>query len=177
MPPNASSTEHILTEAYRLYSSEIVRYCHRHINNSGEAEDLAQEAFLRTWQYLQAGRTVESMRTFLYSVANHLIVDRFRKLNGNGHVSLDLLCEQGFDPGYEAFATFQDSLHVESLLSSLKRKKQDKSHNLLVLRYLKGMPPAQIAGITGMTPNAVAVQLHRVIKRLAQKFLPVKNEY
>lgn len=175
MTPDPTSTEHLLTDAYTRYSADIIRFCHRHTSNQSEAEDLAQETFLRTWQYLQAGRNVENMKTFLYSVANHLIVDRFRKLNGNGHLSLDVLCEQGFDPGYEVIDSFQDKLYAQQLIASLKNEKNRQSYNLLVLRYLKGMPPSQIAGVTGMTANAVAVHLHRVIKRLTQKFLPTRN--
>jgi RNA polymerase sigma-70 factor (ECF subfamily) len=169
MADNTPSAEQAISDTFARYSKAIIRYCERHTGSREEAEDVTQEAFLKTWLYLQAGRTVANMKTFLYSVATNVIVDRYRKNHGQNHLSLDVLQEQGFDLGYEDLGSLQDSLYVQQLLNTFKTKHSSKSYKLLVLRYVKGLSPAQIAGHTGMTANAVAVHLHRAVKRLAEK--------
>jgi DNA-directed RNA polymerase specialized sigma24 family protein len=43
-----------------------------------------------------------------------------------------------------------------------------EDYRLLFLRYIRGLPPADIAMETGLTANAVSVQLHRALKRLSK---------
>lgn len=160
-----------LTEAYLQYGDDIVRHCRRKVGSAEEAQDLTQEAFLKTWQYLRGGKQIENIKTFLYAVADHLIIDTYRKRNGNGSdVSLEDLQEQGFEPVGDDVRGLEEKMEVKRILLSLPREREQK---LLILRYLKGLPPTVIAEMMAMSPNAVAVHVHRTLKRLAQKFVQV----
>ena len=121
---------------------------------------------MRTWEYLRAGKQVENMKTFLYRVANNLIVDEIRRRKRKEEVSLDALHEMGFDPGHDDVERLQERLDVWKTLLEVEKPKEV---DLLVMRYINGMRPSDIALATGLAPNTVAVRLHRIVKQLSQK--------
>ncbi len=55
--------------AYEQFADAIYRYCFfRVANNAIVAEDLVQEAFTKSWQYMCAGNEVKNLRAFLEHV-------------------------------------------------------------------------------------------------------------
>ncbi len=150
-------------EAYEAHADGIFAYCKGKLHHAAEAEDTMQETFLRTWEYLCEGNTVTDLKSFLYKVAENLVTDFQRKKKS---VSLNELQEQGFDPGQETIGSVQQSLDVEKVLLSSEKKNE---HRLLVMRYVHGLRPVDIAAQTGLTPNTVSVRLHRAMQRLTDK--------
>lgn len=150
-------------DAYERYADDIFRFCRSRVKDTEEAEDLMQETFLRTWEYVQSGKSVEELKTFLYRVAEHLIIDHVRRKKS---VSLNQLQEQGFDPGHETVDGIQKSIDVERVLLTAEKKNE---YRLLVMRYVEGMRPVDIAIQTGLAPNTVAVRLHRALQKLTRK--------
>lgn len=149
----------ILTDAYDQYADAIFRHCFFHLFNREVAKDLTQEAFVRTWTYLQKGNTVENMRAFLYRIANNLIVDETRKRR---EASLELLAESGFQPAKDDRAQLTFRIDA-SLLKSTMKKIPAQYREVIVLRYVDELTPEEISKITGETANAVSVRLHRAL--------------
>ena len=157
-----------LVEAYLRYADDLLRYCHRQMADAAVAEDLVQDTFLRAFEYLQDGKKIEQMKTFLYKVASNLVIDEWRRRGrAPPNVSLDALVEQGFDPGHETVHHTHDQLDVSSALQGVS---QDE-HKLLSMRYIDGLAVSDIASSMQMAPNAVAVRLHRATKRVAKHIL------
>ncbi len=71
MQPEHAALATRLAEAYEKYADDIFRFCRNKVKSNDEAEDHMQEAFLRTWEYLQAGKTVDDLK--------NLFVPRGRK--------------------------------------------------------------------------------------------------
>ena len=61
------------------YQDEIVLHCYRMMGSVDEAEDLAQETFIRAWKQYDSfeGRSTE--RTWLYRIATNACIDVLRK--------------------------------------------------------------------------------------------------
>ncbi len=150
-------------QAYDAYSDAIFRHCYYRLFDRERAKDVMQDTFMRTWEYLGKGEKVENIRALLYRIANNLIIDFVRKKK---ETSLDQLQEAGFDPAADddmarAGARLDGAQAVEAL------KQLDDSHReVLVMRYVNGLEPAEIAHITGETPNTVSVRLHRGLSKL-----------
>ncbi len=154
------------TSAYEQYARSIVRYCMLQGALQQDAEEYVQEAFLRTWEYLNEGHQIENIKTFLYKVAGNVMIDAARRRNGRRDLSLDELQEQGFDPGHhEEVQNVQMRLEAKTILKLLDTEQE---YRLLTMRYLHGFPVTFLASMTGKTPNAIAVQLHRAVKRLSK---------
>lgn len=70
-----------LESAFEDYHAELLSFLRRACRDDEAAEDLAQEAFLRLAREVDAGRTPEHTRAWLYRVASNLVVSRARRSN------------------------------------------------------------------------------------------------
>jgi RNA polymerase sigma-70 factor (ECF subfamily) len=153
-------------EAYDSYASALYRHCYFHVYSEARAEELVQETFLKTWQYLERGNKVENMKAFLYRVANNLIIDNSRKKKEE---SLEALQETvlGFEPSSDE--------HIDISLNALTHEIKEAMESLpesykeiIVLRYIDDMTPKEIAELLNTTANTVSVKINRAIKLLRE---------
>lgn len=78
-PMTLSETVQVLFEQLHL---PVFRYTMRKTGNSGQAEDITQETFLRLFRYLKEGRSLDNPKAWLFTVANNLAIDASR---GDSH--------------------------------------------------------------------------------------------
>jgi RNA polymerase sigma-70 factor (ECF subfamily) len=107
-----------------------------------------------------------SPRTWLLRIARNAVTDHLRGLKRRGslHVSLDRIPDLVADvPGQEERVIRQE--RIQRLLNGSQRlRKVDQE--VLSLRYGSGLTNAEIAEHLEISNNAVAVRLHRALKRL-----------
>jgi RNA polymerase sigma-70 factor (ECF subfamily) len=68
-----------VSTAFESYHAELYNFLRRSTRDEGAAEDLLQEAFLRLTREVDAGRTPEHIRAWLYRVASNLAISRGRR--------------------------------------------------------------------------------------------------
>jgi RNA polymerase sigma-70 factor (ECF subfamily) len=68
-----------VSTAFEAYHAELYTFLRRSTRDEGAAEDLLQEAFLRLTREVDAGRTPEHVRGWLYRVASNLAISRGRR--------------------------------------------------------------------------------------------------
>jgi RNA polymerase sigma-70 factor (ECF subfamily) len=68
-----------VTAAFEQYHAELYSYLRRSTRDEGAAEDLMQESFLRLFKEVEAGRTPDNVRAWLYRVASNLAISRGRR--------------------------------------------------------------------------------------------------
>ncbi len=156
------SLEAEFEKAYNDYADAIFRHCYFRVFDRERGKELMQETFMRAWTFLCDGKTIDNMRAFLYRVANNLIVDEVRKKK---EVSLDGLQEKGWDPGYDETGDMQKKIEQRKIFETLLLLDEDY-RDVLVMRYIDGLPPADIASVLGESANTISVRLHRGIKQL-----------
>lgn len=159
---NMRKLEASFLEAYDKYGDAIFRYCYFRVFEREQARDVMQETFMKTWEYISSGKSVDNLRAFLYKVANNMIIDLSRKKKS---LSLEELEEQGFDPSHDSRFSVDQHLDVEILLKYLE-KIDGKYREAILLRYVEDLSPEEIAEITGETANNISVRIHRGIKEL-----------
>lgn len=155
-----------LSLAYEQYATAMEKHCRFHIANAEVSKELVQDAFLRTWEYMQAGNRIDNMKTFLFRVMNNIIVDHVRRRKRKDEVSLEELQEKGFDPGRDDTEAMHRQLDFWKTMGELKTVEE---YDLLVMRYVNGLRPTDIAQAKGVTANTIAVKLHRIVKNLTHK--------
>ncbi len=75
-------------------ATPLVRYLSKKVRNDEDANDLAQEAFLRMHKFRQS-RQLDNARAFLYKTANNLVVDQLRRAKVHDkYLSFQMLPEQ-----------------------------------------------------------------------------------
>ncbi len=162
--PESTMTVAAFESAYDLYADAIFRHCYFRVFNRERGKELMQEVFMKAWEYIAKGNRVDNMRAFLYRIANNLIVDEFRKKDKR-EVSLEDLQEKGWEPGYDSLPEVQARLDERHVLVTLK-KVEKKYREVLIMRYIDQLSPAEIAAITKESANVISVRIHRGMKQL-----------
>lgn len=152
-------------KCYDECADAIYRHCFFRVFSKGLAEELVQEAFLRTWEYLDKGdKRVENLRAFVYRVANNLIIDHSRKKK---EANLEALLEQA--PQREPSADGQQELERGILAKEVLRvvgELPEDERRIIVLRYVDELEPREIAEVLDISPNHASVKLNRAMKSL-----------
>ncbi len=154
--------EAAFTTLVEAYQSPIYNLCYRMLGEAGEAEDAAQETFLRAYSQLASYDANRSFKTWLFSIANHHCIDRLRKRRLTW-LSIDddlpphpALQEQAPGPE-EASVRREQSEAMQKLLAKLPP--DDRS--VVVMRYWYDLSYEEIADATRTTMSAVKSRLHR----------------
>ncbi|HEX4799230.1 MAG TPA: sigma-70 family RNA polymerase sigma factor [Candidatus Paceibacterota bacterium] len=161
---NQSDTEKIFIKNFSEYGDAIFRFCLIKVSNTELAEDMTQEVFTRYWQYLRGGREMSNTRSFLYTIANNMAKDWYKKKKVS---SLDEKMASGDIPKDETARTEAIAEYQEIL--SIIQNMEEKDKEVLLLTYVEGLNPNDIGKILGEKNNTVSVRLNRATKRLQIK--------
>ena len=67
------------TNIVESYQRPIYNLCYRMLGSTGEAEDAAQESFIRAFMKLDSYDADRKFSSWLFSIASHYCIDRLRK--------------------------------------------------------------------------------------------------
>jgi len=163
---SSKSIEQQFINAYDEYSEAIYRHCLFRLYNKEKAEEMMQEAFMKTWQYLAKGNQVENIRAFLYRVTNNLIIDYSRKKREE---SLEMLIEvhPDFEPSADPTSQMDTALMLEAVLAEMQKLSEDM-RQIITMRHIDDLDPREIAQILKISPNNVSVRINRALRHLQQ---------
>ena len=155
-------------ELVEAYQKPVFNLCYRMLGEGGEAEDAAQESFLRAYTNMRRYDPSRPFSTWMLSIASHYCIDQLRRRR----LPLDSLeelnpWEEPADqaPGPEtAAARRQGREAARALLARLGP--QDRA--VVVLRYWEERSTEEIAGMLSLTVKAVKSRLHRARKQMAE---------
>lgn len=168
--PNEYETRFL--EAYDEYGDALFRHAQLRIANRERAIDLVHDTYTKVWSYVRQGYEIKQFRPFLYKVLNNLIIDEYRKKKEQ---SLDALFEQeGVDEG--SFEELSES-SVEALAATIDGRKAfelleelpDSYREVIILRFVDGLGPKEMAELIEEKENVISVRIHRALKILRQK--------
>lgn len=170
MPPS----ERTFLDAFEKHADELLRHASMRLPDRERAVDLTQECFLRAWDYLRKGGDIQQYRAFLYRILNNLIIDEYRKHKTQ---SLDAMLENEETSAavegtllrdetnlFEEAAAAFDTKEALKLVSQLP----DHYRVVVVMRYLDGLMPAEIAECLNESENNISVRIHRGIRKLRE---------
>jgi len=168
----AAGSREAFDELVRRYQTAILNLARVMTGGSGDAEDLAQDVFVRAWRGLASFRGESSFRTWLYRVAINVIqshrgrASRLRRLFGAAPVS-----EEAEDP-IESAADPEDLerrvLDRDAIDRALATLPEDL-RLAVTLRDVQGLDYRTIADVTGMPMGTVESRIFRARQRLKKE--------
>ncbi|MGB8069845.1 MAG: RNA polymerase sigma factor [Pseudolabrys sp.] len=140
----------------RRHLPAMVGLARRILGNAGEAEDVAQEAFIRVWTYAPRWQPLAQFRTWLTRVVVNLCLDRKRRARW---VDLDAAGEV-VDPAPRADEKAESNEREQMLTAAIDRLPA-RQRSAIMLTYVEGMSNAQVAEVLGTSVSAVETLLIR----------------
>ena len=153
------------SQAYDMYSEKIYKFFYYRTNSQELTEDLTSQTFLKAWDYLRQNNKIDHFTSFIYRIAHNLLVDHYRKKK---EIHDDELMNRIPDTKHSKDIlneTIDNNLNKKELLSKLDQLNHDDKE-ILMFRYVDDLDFKEISKITGKSPDALYVKLHRALKKL-----------
>jgi RNA polymerase sigma-70 factor (ECF subfamily) len=165
-------------ELVSRYYPGVVRVVYRLCGDTGLAEDMAQEAFLRGWVNLSSFRPQSSLRNWLYRIAVNATLDVLRRRPEEAleDEAAQMVPDQEAGPE----ATLIEKERV-ALLQQAMRSLPEAARSVLVLREYGGLSYQEIANVLEVPVGTVMSRLNYARNRLRLllkgDLLQLENEY
>jgi RNA polymerase sigma-70 factor (ECF subfamily) len=146
------------------YQRSIYRLCYRYVNDHEDANDLAQEVFLRAWRAIGRFRGESAFSTWLYRIAVNACLN-FRARCRPAARELD---EALVDPRPGAewqVAREDDASRVRAAVGRLP----DRQRATLILKLFHDLTHEEVAGILGSSVGTVKANLFHALANLRRE--------
>lgn len=160
-------------ELYDFYLPRIYGYLVRRVEERTVAEDLTSVTFERALLALRAGTfRNESFGGWLYRVAGNALVDHVRR--GRRYVPLGMRASDGETDDEAGAASAVDDRALDAFavaverdaLAGALRQLPAQHRRVVLLRYVDGLDPDEVAEALGCSKPTAAVRLHRALRAL-----------
>ncbi len=159
----------------RRYQDPIFSYCLRMIKDSAQAEDIAQEALVRTLTRLETYDERYSFSAWVFKIATNLCIDHLRKAKRIAY-SLDQdiqgsdgsykreMPSRGPDPSARTLASEQMDLLDEAVAALPEHYRA-----ILLLRHREELSYEEIARILELPIGTVKIRIHRAREQIKRR--------
>ena len=150
------------------YRDRVVRLAAHVLHNSREAEDVAQEAFVKAFRQIAQFRGDSGFYAWLYRIVINLCLDRMRRKSASSETPLE-----GAMPSLTAVTPdIEKRLAVEQVLDSLT----PPMRAALVLREVEGLEYSEIAAVLEIPVGTVRSRLNTAREQFRRKWTALLQE-
>jgi len=161
---------------------EVVRRTHRQVYTQAfrlvrdrqEAEDVAQEAYMRVFRGLAGFRGDAQFETWLYRIVANAAMSHLRKRRHFGELLVD--AEEGAPQISSDVHVAEEAVDRDALARALDELPPSIG-SMVVLKDVYGLSCREIADRLGISEGAVKVRLHRARKRLKERLFGPEEPY
>jgi len=161
-------------ELVRGYQHRVFGVALRMLGNRAEAEEVAQEVFLRVHRAIAEFRGEAKLSTWLYAIASRVCLSRLgageRRAGREGEETLVRLANGHANPAAEA-----ERGELEAALHRAIAELAEERRIVVVLRDLEGLAYEEIAEALEVPVGTVRSRLHRArmdLKEKLERFFP-----
>ncbi len=170
-----SGDEDAFGDLVRRYQGKIYSLAYGMVGNHSDADDLAQEIFLKCYRNLGKFRFKSSFYTWLYRIGVNTIITRRKKLRKNRHLELKpqildvtgsnyLPTRLGGERGDQAAGGRELKRDIRKAIERLPEKQK----TVVVMHDVEGIPHPEIARILKSSEGTIRSRLHYGRRKLQE---------
>lgn len=165
------------------YKNKVVNFLYRYTGNRDEAEDLAQDTFVKVFRSKHLYKEVAKFSTWFYTIAVNTAKTNAKKKSRMSTISLS-----DFDPDNEKDYDLKDtgfmpdeianagteSYYIQQAINSL----DEDFKNIIILRDIEDLEYEEIVKITGLPMGTVKSRINRgreKLKKILSDIYPYKE--
>lgn len=169
------------TELVKRYERPVVHFCQRMILSREDAEDIAQESFVRVYRHLSRLQPSAKFSTVLFGIARNLTLNFIRDSGRRGRgITFSLTDENNQERPLEDESLRPDRAarisEIEQRLEEAMAMLSPKHREVLVLRELQGLDYKTIAEIVKCRKGTVKSRIARAREQLRQNLVLLGGE-
>ncbi|MEM6524061.1 MAG: sigma-70 family RNA polymerase sigma factor [Bacteroidota bacterium] len=157
----------VLIDKYKGYAFTLAFNV---LNNREDAEEAAQDSFIKAFKNLQKFNRQSKFSTWFYRIVTNTAITKGRK---NRVVSVDI------NEARTIGSTARSSVEMDDQKKFVRQglaQLSDQDKTMLSLFYLKELSLEEISEVTDLKTNLIKVKLYRARKRLATQLKTMLNE-
>lgn len=155
----AAGSREDLAELYRRTRAAVYGLALSYLKNGAEAEDVAQDTFVKVWAAAPSYRPQGKPMAWLLTIARNLALGRLRTAARSQDLS---------DAQWSAFSIESDTLTADdrTVLDAALGRLSDEERHIVVLHAVCGLKHREIAQFLGLALPTVLSKYHRSLKKL-----------
>jgi len=168
--------ERTRNEAFNIllkkYQQKIYWHIRRMVIDHDDADDIAQDVFVKVWKNLPGFRADAQLYTWMYRIATNECITFLNKKKAKNNVSLD-----------DVDSTLGDTLAASSYFDGDKAQRKlqealltlpDKQRLVFNMKYYEDMKYEEISDVVGTSVGALKASFHLAVKKI-EAFLLAKD--
>lgn len=164
---------HALSVFYRRYTPKLSLYIHNKIGDREDAEEILQDTLFAFLEALRDFHGNSSIKTFLYSICHHKVVDYYRKKKLKQLVfsrapNLEFLVSPLMGPEEELDLTILKE-KIQNVLSRML----PRYRTILVSKYVDNLSVSEISRKFALSFKSAESQLFRARKAFVELFISI----
>ena len=155
----AAGSREDLAELYRRTRAAVYGLALSYLKNGAEAEDVAQDTFVKVWAAAPSYRPQGKPMAWLLTISRNLALGRLRTAARIQDLS---------EAQWSAFSIESDSLTADdrTVLAAALGRLSDEERHIVVLHAVCGLKHREIAQFLGLALPTVLSKYHRSLKKL-----------
>jgi RNA polymerase sigma-70 factor, ECF subfamily len=167
--------EEAFQQLVEIHQHRVVGTCARMLGDDTEAEDVAQQVFIRIWKSAARWEPSAKFTTWLYTILRNLVFNECRRRSRHPARSLDAVQEDGEQP-----QQFEDSsvkapnvllldIEMQEAVARAIEELPETQRMAVILRRYQDVSYEEIAAVLELTVPAVKSVLFRARTELREK--------
>jgi RNA polymerase sigma-70 factor (ECF subfamily) len=173
----AAGDDAAFTTLVTRYQPAVFRWALIFAQDADEAEDIAQEVFVRMYRQLSQYRSDGLLEAWLYAITRRTANQMRRTQKRRSRLALSA----GARPAREVYTTDPggrvDRERAAAVIREMFSDLPPRQREIFDLIDLQGLTPAEVAGRTGMKPVSVRANLFKARSTIRAKFLATHPSY
>ncbi len=155
-------------DEFERYRAPLTRYIQYLVRDSADAEDLAQETFIRAHRQRETLRDPAALESWLYQIATHVSIDRMRQRAKAAERQVDEPVEELpiADQAQPSPLTVLQQDEMSACVQGYVARLSDTYKAVLLLHDADGLTAQEIAHLLELPLTTVKMRLHRARQQL-----------
>ncbi|MEE8107751.1 MAG: RNA polymerase sigma factor [Gammaproteobacteria bacterium] len=149
------------------YQSQVRNYLRQLTRNYANADDLAQETFIRAWDKMDTISSGGRFSAWLMKVAHNMFLQSYRKTKRYGRLMEELEHDSDMmTPVENNPISGEDSLDMPKYLSILS----EEERSVMLLYFVNDLTHSEISDVSGLPLGTVKSHIHRGKFKIREHF-------
>jgi len=156
-----------------LYMKQAYNVAYGYVNDHDDAEDIAQESFVRVFRSIRSFRGDAEFGTWLYRIVSNLAMNHIRR-----HKHSVARETRTFEKAAEQSVSHSDAIERQEMQEGIERALHELptlQRATVILRHIQGLSTRQVGDILRCSEGTVKTHLHRGLKKLKSKLQDLRE--